>query len=33
MQLSIDRIKGKRWKPQLGSRESVKLAVRDLLKS
>jgi UDP-glucose 4-epimerase len=33
MQLSIDRIKGKRWKPQLGSRESVRLAVRDLLKS
>ena len=33
MQLSIDRIKGKRWKPQLGSRESVRLAVRDLLKA
>ncbi|WP_292370255.1 NAD-dependent epimerase/dehydratase family protein [Methanoregula sp. UBA64] len=33
MQLSIDRIKGKRWKPQLGSRESVRLAVRDLLTS
>ncbi|HTY14165.1 MAG TPA: NAD-dependent epimerase/dehydratase family protein [Methanoregulaceae archaeon] len=31
MQLSIDRIKGKRWKPQIGSRESVRLAVRDLL--
>ncbi len=31
MQLSIERIKGKRWKPQIGSRESVRLAVRALL--
>jgi len=33
MQLSLERIKGKRWKPELGSRESVRLAVRDLLKA
>jgi UDP-glucose 4-epimerase len=33
MQLSIERIKSRRWKPELGSRESVRLAVRDLLKS
>jgi len=32
MQLSIDRIKGLRWKPQTGSRESVRIAVRDMLK-
>jgi UDP-glucose 4-epimerase len=32
MQLSIDRIKGFRWKPQTGSRESVRIAVRDMLK-
>lgn len=31
MQLALDRIKQLRWKPQLGSRESVRLAVRDLL--
>ena len=31
MQLSIERIKGLRWKPQIGSKESVRLAVRDLL--
>jgi UDP-glucose 4-epimerase len=31
MQLSIDRLKALRWKPQLGSQESVRLAVRDLL--
>jgi UDP-glucose 4-epimerase len=31
MQLSVDRIKALRWKPQLGSKESVRLAVRDLL--
>ena len=31
MQLSIDRLKALRWKPQLGSKESVRLAVRDLL--
>jgi UDP-glucose 4-epimerase len=31
MQLSIDRLKGLRWKPQLGSKESVRLAVKDLL--
>jgi UDP-glucose 4-epimerase len=31
MQLSIDRIKGLRWKPQTGSRESVRVAVRDML--
>ena len=33
MQLSLDRIKGKRWKPELGSRESVRLAARDLVRS
>jgi UDP-glucose 4-epimerase len=32
MQLSIDRIKTLHWKPQTGSRESVRIAVRDLLK-
>jgi len=31
MQLSIDRIKALRWKPQAGSRESVQIAVRSLL--
>ena len=31
MQLSLERIKALRWKPQLGSRESVRLAVRDIL--
>ncbi len=31
MQLSLERIKGLRWRPQLGSAESVRLAVRDLL--
>jgi UDP-glucose 4-epimerase len=31
MQLSIDRLKALRWKPQLGSEESIRLAVRDLL--
>jgi UDP-glucose 4-epimerase len=31
MQLSLERIKALRWKPQLGSRESIRLAVRDLL--
>jgi UDP-glucose 4-epimerase len=31
MQLSLERIKALRWKPQLGSRESVRIAVRDLL--
>lgn len=31
MQLSIEKLKGLRWKPQLGSKESVRLAVRDLL--
>ena len=33
MQLSLERIKGKRWKPELGSRESVRLATRDLVRS
>ncbi len=31
MQLSVERIKGLRWKPQLGSKESVRIAVKDLL--
>jgi len=31
MQLAIDRIKGLRWKPQIGSRESVRIAVRAML--
>lgn len=31
MQLSLERIKAIRWKPQRGSRDSVRLAVRDLL--
>ena len=33
MQLSIERIKSRRWKPELGSGESVRMAIRDLLKS
>ncbi len=33
MQLSLDRIKSRRWKPELGSRESVRMATRDLLKA
>jgi UDP-glucose 4-epimerase len=32
MQLSLDRIKGLRWKPQTGSGESVRIAVRDMLR-
>jgi len=32
MQLAVDRIKVLRWKPQVGSRESVRIAVRDMLK-
>ena len=32
MQLSVEKIKGLRWKPQTGSRESVRIAVKDLLK-
>ncbi|MFA4877463.1 MAG: NAD-dependent epimerase/dehydratase family protein [Methanoregula sp.] len=31
MQLSIERLKNLRWKPQLGSKESIRIAVRDLL--
>ncbi|MDD1710456.1 MAG: UDP-glucose 4-epimerase, partial [Methanoregulaceae archaeon] len=31
MQLAVDRIKALRWKPQLGSRESIRIAVRDML--
>ena len=31
MQFSIDRLKALRWKPQTGSRESVRIAVRDML--
>ncbi len=31
MLLSIERLKALRWRPQMGSRESVRLAVRDLL--
>jgi UDP-glucose 4-epimerase len=31
MQLAIDRIKALRWKPQLSSRESIHIAVRDML--
>ena len=30
MQLAVDRIKALRWKPQLGSRESIRIAVRDM---
>lgn len=31
MQLSVEKIKGLRWKPQLGSRESVRIAVQAML--
>jgi UDP-glucose 4-epimerase len=31
MQLAVDRIKAHRWKPQVGSRESVRIAVRAML--
>jgi UDP-glucose 4-epimerase len=31
MQLAIDKIKALRWKPQIGSRESVQIAVRSML--
>ena len=31
MQLAVDRIKALRWKPQVGSRESVRIAVRAML--
>jgi UDP-glucose 4-epimerase len=31
MQLSLDRIKALRWKPQVGSRESVRIAVQAML--
>jgi UDP-glucose 4-epimerase len=31
MQLAVDRIKTLRWKPQVGSRESVRIAVRAIL--
>jgi UDP-glucose 4-epimerase len=31
MQLSVDRIKSLRWKPQLGSRESIRIAIRAML--
>jgi len=31
MQLAVDKIKKLRWKPQLGSRESVRIAVRAML--
>jgi UDP-glucose 4-epimerase len=31
MQLAVDRIKVLRWKPQVGSRESVRIAVRAML--
>ncbi len=31
MQLAIDKIKALRWKPQVGSRESVRIAVRAIL--
>lgn len=33
MQLSIDRIKSRRWKPEIGSQDSVRIATRDLLKA
>jgi UDP-glucose 4-epimerase len=32
MLLSVEKIKGLRWKPQIGSRDSVRIAVRDLLR-
>ncbi len=31
MQLAIDKIKTLHWKPQVGSRESVRIAVRAML--
>jgi UDP-glucose 4-epimerase len=31
MQLAVDRIKALRWKPQLGSRESIRIAVEAML--
>jgi len=31
MQLTVDKIKQLRWKPQTGSRESVRIAVRAML--
>ena len=31
MQLSVEKIKGLRWKPQLGSRDSVRIAVQAML--
>jgi UDP-glucose 4-epimerase len=31
MQLAVDKIKKLRWKPQIGSRESVRIAVRAML--
>jgi UDP-glucose 4-epimerase len=31
MQLAVDKIKGLRWKPQIGSKESVRIAVRAML--
>jgi len=31
MQLAVDKIKALRWKPQVGSRESVRIAVRAML--
>jgi UDP-glucose 4-epimerase len=31
MQLSVDKIKSLRWKPQVGSAESVRIAVRAML--
>ena len=31
MQLSVEKIKALRWKPQLGSRESVRIAVQAML--
>ena len=31
MQLSVDKIKGLRWKPQTGSAESVRIAIRTML--
>jgi UDP-glucose 4-epimerase len=31
MQLSVDRIKSLRWKPQIGSRESIRIAIRAML--
>ncbi|MFA5346919.1 MAG: NAD-dependent epimerase/dehydratase family protein [Methanoregula sp.] len=31
MQLAVDRIKALRWKPQLGSRESIRIAIKAML--